>query len=287
MSQSANNLIVSVITPSFNTGRYIEQAIKSVSVQDYENIEHIIADGGSTDNTLEILQKYNGEIIWRSEQDKGQGDAFNKGVSMAQGEIIGWLDADDTYFTRDVVSKVVEIFQNSDADVVYGDCVVIDEHNRILRVHLTPSFSRARLERFDYILMPAVFFRRKVLKHIGMVDTSLKCIVDYDLWLSASRYFRFVHVPKILGAYRQHKSSITVTQRDRMREETDRLKKKHGLPSSGSSMSDKVILGLLKLRGMLTLLGLYRSDRTKLAFPAKFDSVGIALLRQLVQRNQG
>jgi len=119
-------LKVSIVTPSFNQGKYIEETIKSVVNQTYKNIEHIIIDNESDDGTIEILKKYR-HLKWLSEKDKGQTNAINKGIKMSSGEIIAWLNSDDLYY-EDAAEIVVEFFQaNQDIDMVYGNCMLIDE----------------------------------------------------------------------------------------------------------------------------------------------------------------
>jgi len=126
--------LVSIVTPSYNQGQFIEDTILSVKNQDYSNIEHIIVDGGSTDNTLEILKEYENSynLRWVSEPDNGQADAINKGFDMAKGEIIGWLNSDDTYFSSHVLTKVVEKFRQTEAKIVFGNDVLINQEQKEL-----------------------------------------------------------------------------------------------------------------------------------------------------------
>lgn len=177
--------LVSIVTPSYNQGRFIEETILSVKNQDYPNIEHIIVDGGSKDNTLEILKKYKGtyNMRWISEPDKGRADAVNKGFAMAQGEIIGWLNSDDVYLKKDTLRTVVHAFQShTQSDVVYGDAAVIDIGGRILQVICLPKPSFQRLLRSCYLIQPAIFFRRHVIKQ-HQLDTKLQFAMDYEFWL--------------------------------------------------------------------------------------------------------
>jgi glycosyltransferase involved in cell wall biosynthesis len=119
--------LVSIVTPSYNQGQFIEETTLSVKNQDYPNIEHIVVYGGSTDEILEILKRYEGtyNLRWISEPDEGHADAVNKGFAMAKGEIISWLNSDDVYFDKGTISSVMEAFQrHSEADIVYGNCVI-------------------------------------------------------------------------------------------------------------------------------------------------------------------
>ena len=116
--------LVSVIVPSFNQAEFIKDTITSILVQDYDNIEVLVIDGGSNDGTVDILKEYGDSIKWISEPDNGQGDAINKGLQISKGEIIGWLNSDDFYIYRNVVRTVVDYFKNdSSIDILYGDGV--------------------------------------------------------------------------------------------------------------------------------------------------------------------
>lgn len=139
--------LVSVVTPSYNKAPFLEEAIKSVISQDYPNTECLVMDGGSTDLTLDTLRKYSGKIQWLSEPDQGQADAINKGFKMAKGEILGWLNADDTYNPK-TVSRVIEHFlANPEIIMVYGDAYFIDKEGRIIGEYPTEPFHLQRLLR--------------------------------------------------------------------------------------------------------------------------------------------
>ncbi|MEL7669194.1 glycosyltransferase family 2 protein [Methanobacterium sp.] len=202
------NPLVSIITPSYNQGKYIEDTIKSVMNQDYQNIEHFVIDGGSIDNTIDILKKYENKynLNWISEHDNGQSDALNKGFAMANGDIIGWVNSDDCYLDYNTFSYVVnKFYENQDVDVIYGDEVIIDEFGNIKKICKTSNWSYKHLLRECFICQPAVFFRKKIIKDNKIRDIYL--CMDYEFWLRIGQKYNFLKVNKILAADRLYKGT--------------------------------------------------------------------------------
>jgi glycosyltransferase involved in cell wall biosynthesis len=179
------NPLISIITPSYNQGRFIEHTIQSVLLQDYPHIEYIIVDGNSTDNTKDIVNSYINKIDkFISEPDRGQTDAINKGFKMAKGDIVAWINSDDYYFP-DAISRAVQLFQNDlDLDVLYGDCVFVDEGGQFLRYFTeVEDFNFHRLLNYaNYIMQPTTFFRKSALEKVNYLNKNLQFTMDWDLW---------------------------------------------------------------------------------------------------------
>ena len=203
---------VSIVTPSYNQEQFIEETIRPVLLQGYPNLEYVITDGGSTDGTIEILRKYGDAIFWLSEPDEGQSDAINKGLHMARGEILAYLNSDDTYMPGTISTAVAYFQDNPDVDMVFGDCNIIDEHSSVQGLILTKEFDLTRLLRTDFIPQPTVFFRRQVLDTVGFFDARLHYAMDYDLWLRVACRQRIRRIPCIMANFRLSHGSKSVSQ---------------------------------------------------------------------------
>ncbi|RCW50897.1 glycosyltransferase family 2 protein [Paenibacillus prosopidis] len=205
--------LVSVITPSFNQARYIRQTIESVLSQDYPNIEYIVVDGGSSDGTLEILQSYGhlgDRFRYISEPDNGQSHALNKGLHMANGQIIGWLNSDDTYLPG-AIRKAVEMFRaNPQFGMVYGKAYYTDENNVVLRPYAVEPYKKERLFETCFICQPAAFIRADVFRSMNGVDESLKFCMDYDLWIRVSKNHPLGYIDDVLATSRLHDECKTI-----------------------------------------------------------------------------
>lgn len=203
---------VSVVTPSYNQSQFIEETILSVKNQDYPNIEHIVIDGGSTDGTIDILKKYE-HLIWISESDKGQSDAVNKGLKIAIGEIIGWLNSDDTYLSG-AISTVVDAFEsNPDYAMIYGGFCKIDETGKIFERRRQLDFTLLGLKSgLCYICGPTAFYKKMVFSKVGYLDVNLRHAMDYDLWMRIASNFKVKHIPVYLANFRYHPHSKTLSE---------------------------------------------------------------------------
>jgi len=199
--------LVSVITPSFNQAGFIRETIESILAQDYPNIEHIVVDGGSTDDTLNILRSYGhlGERFrYVSEADNGQSHAINKGLNMARGAIIGWLNSDDTYLPG-AIRKAVEMFRDRPYyGMVYGKAHYINESGQITGAFNVQPFDKDKLYETCIICQPAVFIQKEVFTRIGGVEESLKFCMDYDLWIRISNHYPVGYIDDYLANSRLH-----------------------------------------------------------------------------------
>lgn len=207
---------VSVITASLNQGKFIEETILSVLSQDYPNLEYLIIDGGSTDNTLDVIKKYEDRIdYWVSEPDKGQSDAINKGLKRVTGNIVTWINSDDQYYSEKIFSKVVEHFcANPDIDVCYGDNVYIDKNSSILYMRKgLPIYSRRLLNIWNYMHQPTVFLKREVIAE-AILDIDLEYAMDYEYWLRISEKHKFKYINLLISASRWHDDSKTTANTD-------------------------------------------------------------------------
>jgi glycosyltransferase involved in cell wall biosynthesis len=254
--------LVSVITPSFNQGEFIEDTLGSTMNQDYPHIEHLVLDGGSTDNTVTILREYETKynLRWLSEADEGQSDAINKGFRMAKGEIVYWLNSDDVIYDTKVVSYVAERFQQlKQADVIYGDGVFIDKQGCILRVVRVPGWDYARLRRSCFIVQPAVFFRRRVVKR-NTLNKNLHFSMDYEFWLRLGRKYSFAKVNRILTGFRIYEQAKSSANKDKLRLEDRQIQTRYGqefgLAYHFNYLRDRLLFGYLKLKGVKSMLEL-------------------------------
>ncbi len=197
--------LVSIVTPSLNQGAYVEETILSVKNQTYPRVEHIIIDGGSTDNTLDVIKKYDGayNMRWISEPDEGQSDAINKGWRMATGEILAYLNSDDTYMPRAVETAVRWLTDHPDVDMLYGDCSIIGKSGEVTGQYPAADFNLAELLcGRNMIPQPAVFLRKEVLDGVGYLDTNLHRTMDYDLWARIGLKCKVKYIPQLLASFR-------------------------------------------------------------------------------------
>ncbi len=202
---------ISIVTPSYNQGEFIEETIRAILLQGYPNIEYIIVDGGSIDNTTEIIKKYESHIAyWVSEKDRGQSHAINKGFERTTGEIYFWINSDD-FPAKNTFGFIANAFrQEPDVDVIYGDNCDVDQHSRPLQLTKFSEFSTGELIARNRIGQAETYFRSSTWKKYGLVNESLHFIMDYELWIRwALENVRFRHCPRVLAYFRIHEKSKT------------------------------------------------------------------------------
>jgi glycosyltransferase involved in cell wall biosynthesis len=219
--------LVSIITPSYNQGIFIRETIESVLTQSYPYIEYIVVDGGSADDTPDILRSYGDRIIWVSEKDKGQADAVNKGLKMAKGEIIGWLNSDDTYLPEAVQKAVDYLQKRSWIDMVYGEGYYTDKDGQITDRYETERFDRERLAETCYICQPTAFFRRAAAERVGWLDERLQLCMDYELWIKIALTGRIAYLPEYLATSRLYEENKTMSRKGEVYREVCATVKKH------------------------------------------------------------
>jgi len=212
---------ISIITPSYNQGQFIEDNILSVLNQNYNNYEHIIIDACSTDNTVNILKKYS-HLKWISEPDKGQSNALNKGFKIASGDIIGWLNADDLYENNafEIISNYFTKYKN--IDLIYGDYYIIDQNNKIIRRMRVPKYDyNTFLITGCYIPTTSSFFKKYIFEK-ELIDEKYSYCMDFEFYLRLSKKFKFKEIHNCLAKFRYHLDEKSVAFKDlRIKESFD------------------------------------------------------------------
>ncbi len=209
--------LVSIVTPSYNQARFLEEAIQSVFSQNYPRLEYIIVDGGSTDGSVGIIEKYASRLAWWvSEKDQGQTDALNKGFAHARGDVLAWLNSDDTY-EPGVIARASQYLQmHRDVGLVYGDANYIDE-----RGHRVGRFPAAQTDldrlRRGYVHIPqqAAFFRGELWRALGPLDPSFYFAMDYDLWVRIASHAELKYLPETWANFRLHAAGKTLAADER------------------------------------------------------------------------
>jgi glycosyltransferase involved in cell wall biosynthesis len=243
---------MTVITPSYNQGAFVGRTIESVLSQGYPNLEVLVVDGGSTDETLDILRTYEGEVRWISEKDRGQAHAINKGLRMATGEVIAFLNSDDLYEPGGLI-RVGEFFaRQPQAAWVTGKCRTIDERGVEIRKAITryKQFwltlrSYTVLLILNYISQPATFWRRKVVDEIGYLDETLHYTMDYEYWLRIGRRFRLWCLDSYLACFRFYAASKSGSTAHAQFDEELAVARRH--------TSARAILGLHTLHNVMAV----------------------------------
>ena len=211
---------ISIITPSYNQGYFIERTIKSVLNQTLPCNEYIVVDGNSTDNTKNLLQRYAERLTFISEPDEGQTQAINKGIRLSSGDIIGWLNSDDIYYPNAIKTAYDFFSKHPEIDILYGQAYYIDEKDKVIMRYPTQEYCFSALKNFCYICQPAVFFRRLVFERWGLLDETLHYCMDYEYWIRLSKAkVKFAYVKTVLAGSRIHAAAKTSSKSVEMQKE--------------------------------------------------------------------
>jgi glycosyltransferase involved in cell wall biosynthesis len=275
--------LVSILTPSFGQARWLEDNLQSVASQTYGPIEHIVMDGGSTDGSVQILEDRSRDgLVWSSASDAGQSDAINRAFARSTGEIIGWLNSDDAYFSREAVGQAVRAFEDQPSvGVVYGHAALVNASGLPLQVIWTPPFAQALLPAYNLICQPTVFIRRSALRRPYLVDPAFDYCMDWELWLHLARHTRFFRVNRILAVDRHHLARKSLTRPDLAAHDQELIEAQYRIPKLASARllhrSVNVgarLAGLAKIREMS-----HGAD----ALPLEHASISSLAIRQVAQ----
>lgn len=216
--------LVSIITPSYNQAVFLEKTMQSVFEQDYQPVEYMVVDGGSNDNSLEIIHRHRDRLAWWvSERDSGQAEAINKGFARAKGKYIGWLNSDDLYLPGSISAAVAVLEAEPRVGMVFGDAITIDASGNPLKPLVFGEWSLLDLMGFRIICQPAVFMRRAVLEQAGPLDMSYQYLLDHQLWIRMARLAPIRHIPSAWAAARHHPEAKNVAHADGFGQEAFRI----------------------------------------------------------------
>jgi glycosyltransferase involved in cell wall biosynthesis len=253
---------ISVITPSYNQGHFLEETILSVLNQQYPNLEYIIMDGGSTDNSVEIIKRYASQVTyWISEKDNGQSDAIGRGFDKATGDIFCWLNSDDVFMpgTLHTVARMFARFPR--AGFIYGNRHKIDPQSRVLETIYYYAYVSGQFKFRNPVAQEAAFWTAEAYRRAGGMNVEYRFCMDYDLWCRLARVTQVVHVPYVWGGFRQHGDSKTHTIRHIAKQEKDLIRKKYygAIPGRVETLAFNFVLGAW--RAAYWLLGINKVRR--------------------------
>ncbi len=222
---------ITIVTPSLDQGEFVEATIRSVLDQGID-VEYLVADGGSTDGTLDVLRRYDGRLRWHSEPDAGQSDAINKAIAATSGEIVAWLNADDLYAPGAIATAAGALRARPELGMVYGGAEWVSPAGEPLGEFLSVEpFDLRRLLRVgNYIVQPTVFFRRAAFEAVGGLDASLHYVMDYDLWIRLGSAYPVGMLDATLARVRVHPGTKTITGGEPRWAEMEAMIRAHGGP---------------------------------------------------------
>ena len=253
---------VTIITPSYNQAAYLPETLESVAAQKGVVVEHIVLDGGSTDETPDILRQWGGKLAhWRSAPDDGQTAALAEGFAMATGEVMGWLNSDDCLWDDGVLAAVAEAFaRHPEAVMVTGDTVLTDPDGVPVMIDMVLAPSTRQMRHTMAVPQQSTFFRREAYLAAGGMDTRFTYCMDYDLFERISRQGKIVRIPRVIATFRLHPSAKTATWRDVFRRDLHACQHRHG---SGAlhEAAIKLVTMEIRLGSVLAQLGAILTGR--------------------------
>jgi glycosyltransferase involved in cell wall biosynthesis len=208
---------VTIVTPSFNQAKYLERTIQSVLAQDYPDVEYIVIDGGSHDGSAAIIEQYNERLAyWQSKPDNGQTDAINQGFARATGQVMAWLNSDDTLEPWAVSRAVEALIRHPEAGMVYGHGWFINADDEKIGEFPSAQTDYRRLRRgYVHICQQAAFWRADLWRKVAPLDDSIYFAMDYDLWLRLARLAPLIHISEHWANFRLHGDAKTIAEDDR------------------------------------------------------------------------
>jgi len=237
---------ISIVTPSYNQSAYLERTIQSVLDQNYPHLEYIIIDGGSTDGSVDIIRKYEKHLAyWVSEKDRGQTHALNKGFMRATGKIVGWVNSDDMYCPGSFQKAADAFAQNPELGLVYGDLLIVDKDDKILRPLKSPYWWPAHVM-LGMTLQPAAFWKRSLFEQFGLLDERLRFAMDYEFFCRAGKDIASKYLPVNIVCFRSHPDQKTETLQKVCMEETSRIRQQYARAACGI-FPERIFLGICNL----------------------------------------
>ena len=275
LAQQSDQPLVSIITPTFNQADFLRDTLDSVLAQDYPNIEYLVIDDGSTDATPEILAEYTGRVEWESQTNMGQTPTINKGWERSRGDIITWLNSDDTFLPGAVSTAVNYLQEHPDVDIVFGDSLfTAADGSPIERSKSLAEFSYREFvaKCHNPIPQPSAFIRRSVMDDVGLLDPSYYYFMDWDFWLRAGVDHKIAYFPELLSTYRLHEASKTVAQAVKAAPELEYMYRRFfALPSLRSeikSLENEAMVNMFFTSGGYYLDGGSRAGARRMAIKA-------------------
>ena len=274
--------VVSVLTPSYNQARWLPDNLRSVAAQSYSAIEHVVMDGGSTDGSVQILAAASPAVIWESAPDLGQSDAINKAFARSTGDIIGWLNSDDAYFSSDIVAQADKVFENHpEVGVVYGHAALVNGEGTILHVLWTPTFAAMVLRAYNFICQPTVFVRRSVIGRPDLVDAAFQYSMDWELLLHLARRTRFFRLNQIVAIDRHHLHRKSYTRLDLAAHDHELTIQRYRIPAIAKNpVLHRTAAVAIRVAGLTKVLEAARSSDI---LPLKVASARVIAFRQVAQ----